>query len=193
MIQFILALMVYFVCWLFKMKQIKLKLLLTTTVIFYLAYPQIVKNTFALLRCTNEIDGVSYLVLNTNIICFGSSHNKLVVFLGLPILVLWIFGIPAIILYTLYKKRKNLDHIDNLRTFGFWYLGIRRKCYYWESLLEYKKLLIIIITVDIVGMGQSYQAFLILLILYLYFILSSNLKPYKVSYINRVSYYSEFA
>jgi len=77
----------------------------------------------------------------------------LVLFLGLPILVLWIFGIPAVILYTLYKKRKNLDHIDNLRTFGFWYLGIRRECYFWESLQEYKKLLIIIITVDIVGMG----------------------------------------
>lgn len=32
-----------------------------------------------------------------------------------------------------------------------------------------------------------------LMILYTYFILSSNLKPYKTPYLNKVSYYSELA
>lgn len=51
----------------------------------------------------------------------------------------------------------------------------------------------ILITVDIVGMGQNYQAFFILMVLYLYFIMSSNMKPYKIAYINKVSYYGEYA
>jgi len=58
---------------------------------------------------------------------------------------------------------------------------------------EFKKLMLVSITVDITGMGQSYQAFCMLIVLYGYFILVSNLQPYKTDYLNVVSYYCEFA
>lgn len=73
--------------------------------------------------------------------------------LGLPNMIVWIFGMPLTILYYLYKKRGDLDNIDNLRSFGFWYLGCKRGVFYWELLLELKKLMMISITVDITGMG----------------------------------------
>ena len=149
-------------------------------------------DTFNLFTCTDEIDGVKYLVKNTNIVCFGPTHKNLIVLLALPNMIVWIFGIPLIIFFSLLKRRHNLDSHDNLRIFGFWYLGCKREVFYWEQLLELKKLVMISITVDVTGMGQSYQAFLILMVLYFYFVLSSNLKPYKTAYLNKVSYYSEF-
>jgi hypothetical protein len=51
----------------------------------------------------------------------------------------------------------------------------------------------IFIMVDVIGMGQTYEAFSILLLLFLFFILVSKLKPYKIDYINTVEYYSELA
>lgn len=73
------------------------------------------KDTFSLFRCTPEIDGKKYLVKNTEIECFGSTHLKLISLLALPNMVVWIFGIPLVILYALYKKRNDLDNHDNLR------------------------------------------------------------------------------
>lgn len=68
-------------------------------------------------------------------------------------MIVWIFGMPFLILYYLYKKRKDLNNHDNLRILGFWYLGCKRNVFYWELLLELKKLMMISITVDITGMG----------------------------------------
>jgi hypothetical protein len=105
----------------------------------------------------------------------------------------WIFGAPLIILFVLYKKRKNLDDPDTLRTFGFWYLGIKRECFYWELVMELKKLLMIMISVNIFQMDTTYQVFLILLILFITFTFESNLKPYKYDNCNTVCYVAEFA
>jgi len=122
------------------------------TVIYYLVYPQIVAETFGLFNCT-EIEGVSYLVKNTNITCFDQRHFQIILLLGIPNLVIWIFGVPLLIFYILYSRRKELDNSDNLRTYGFWYLGLKRDIFYWELLLEVKKLLMILIAVDISKMG----------------------------------------
>ena len=192
-VQFILSLVLFLVAWIFKMKQIKIKILITIIVIYYLSYPQIVTDTFGLFTCTQKIDGVQYLIKNTNIVCYGSTHIKLILFVGLPYMIVFIFGVPIGTLVLLYQRRKNLDNETNLRRFGFWYIGLKRNVFYWEALLQYKKLFIITITVDIIGLGQQYQAFFIVIVLYFYFKLSANLKPYKISYLNTVSYYSEFS
>lgn len=77
-----------------------------------------------------------------------------------------------------------MDDENTLRTLGFWYNGCKRHVFYWDIMQEFKKLMLVSITVDITGMGQSYQAFCMLIVLYGYFILASNLKPYKTEYLN---------
>ena len=109
-------------------------MLVTLTVIYYMVYPEIVKEAFSMFNCTSNIDGIRYLVKNTNIECFGYSHKRLLLTVVIPTVGFWIFGVPMTILYMIFRKRKNLDKLENLRAYGFWYLGLKRNRFYWELL-----------------------------------------------------------
>ena len=45
----------------------------------------------------------------------------------MPIFAVWIFGVPLFILLTLKRRQNDLDSEHNLRTLGFWYIGLKRK------------------------------------------------------------------
>lgn len=171
----------------------KLKMLLTLTVIFYLIYPKMVSEVFGVLQCTGDIDGKQYMVVNTKYECFGPEHVQIITFFAIPIIGIWILGVPILIVYCIYKNRKMLDSEENLRMWGFWYLGLKRECFYWESLLEFKKLIILLINVDLFQMGQVRQGFVILSVLFFFFYICGRLQPYKVSYLNTAAYFAEMA
>ena len=56
-------------------------------------------------------------------------------------------GLPTLALFFLYRKRKNLQDIANLKRYGFLYLGLKEKSFYWEILLHFRKVFLICINV----------------------------------------------
>jgi hypothetical protein len=100
--------------------------IVTLTVIYYLMYPPITKFTLNLLSCVDLDDGI-FLKYNTNIKCWNSRHTQWVIFIGLPITAVWIIGIPVAILLLLKWREDELDDEKNLRAFGFWYTGLKRR------------------------------------------------------------------
>ncbi|CAI2382696.1 unnamed protein product [Moneuplotes crassus] len=177
--------------------------IVTLCAIYYLMYPTIVNFTVNLINCVN-IEGDNWLKQNTNIQCWTGRHIFWIIFVGVPIFIIWIFGVPITILLTLRRREKYLDEEKNLRTLGFWYIGLKRKthetednhyeknAYYWEFLMEFRKTLLI--TINSIGSAihLRHRALLMLIVLYLTCVLVSKIKPYRKEYLNKVHYIADF-
>ena len=103
-------------------------------------------------------------------------------------------------------KQKDLDQEKNLRAFGFWYIGLKRKthkiensnkqnddinAYYWELLMELRKTTLIFINSLGSNINVLYRAFLMLFVLYITCILVAKIQPYRKQYLNTVHYIAD--
>jgi len=64
-------------------------------------------------------------------------------FFALPGIIVWGIGIPAVCLYALQRKRRELDKLSTRLKFGFLFNGFNYKHYYWEFVILYRKIFII--------------------------------------------------
>jgi hypothetical protein len=63
---------------------------------FFFLYPSITSNTFRLFKCFELDQGVSRLQMDMNLECWGKDHLFFALSAGVPMIVLWIIGIPVI-------------------------------------------------------------------------------------------------
>jgi hypothetical protein len=74
----------------------------------------------------------------------------MVLALGIPYLVIWIIGFPLVIFYLLRRNRTKLDEREIIMEYGFFYIGLTDKSYYWEILIvNARKMLISVITASL--------------------------------------------
>jgi hypothetical protein len=57
-------------------------------------------------------------------------------FIGIPIVLVWVIGFPLYITLTLWQKRKELDKMENIIKFGLFYIGLNDDSFYWEILIS---------------------------------------------------------
>ena len=81
-------------------------------------YTQILVSFLKLFECTrldsNNLN--TYLVYAPHIECYSDDHYKKILFLGLPCLMIWIFGLPLIFFLALYMLKIRNKHSGNLLT-----------------------------------------------------------------------------
>lgn len=56
-------------------------------------------------------------------------------FIGFPIIIIWIIGFPVAIFVALYKRRHHLDNINTERVFGLFFVGLNNDSFYWEIIV----------------------------------------------------------
>ena len=111
------------------------ELVTTIIVLFFFIHPSLVKTLFSVFSC-REISGYGlWLEENLDIQCWDSEHTFYSLFIALPALLLWGFGMPAFILMSMYKRRNALCMVKNRLRFGFLYNGYRQKRFYWEFVI----------------------------------------------------------
>ena len=89
----------------------------------------------------------NYLQGNTTISCGDSRYNQYLYFLVIPCMVIWIIGLPAIVLLIITKRRRYLYRYDNKIVFGFLYNGYKFSKFYWEFVIMFRKVIMITISV----------------------------------------------
>jgi hypothetical protein len=77
------------------------------------------------------IDDVEYLKSDFNTVCWTSEHYFLLYALALPILMVWVIGYPIMVFVLLRKNRSKFDEKTTIATYGFFYIGLTDKSYYW--------------------------------------------------------------
>jgi hypothetical protein len=72
---------------------------------------------------------------------------------ALPGIFVWGLGIPFYAFYLLYSLRGQLHKLEIREKFGFLYNGYKRKHFYWEILIMYRKIAMVIIFAVISNLG----------------------------------------
>lgn len=163
---------------------LKREVFTTIIVLFFLVYPTIIKVMFSNFSCI-EIDKMkSYLNENTEIECWDSSHQKFSFIVVIPSIILWVIGVPSILLVLMTKNRRRL-HLDYYRVvYGFLYNGYKHSRFYWEINIMYRKILLITITVFKLSQARVLQALNLIIVLLASIYLHHSYRPYNSSQLN---------
>lgn len=83
------------------------------------------------------------MISNMDIECFDERHMKYSFGLVIPGILLWVIIVPGIIMAYLIKNVSNIWRIEFLIRFGFLYNGYKDEAAFWEFVLLYKKVAIL--------------------------------------------------
>lgn len=89
--------------------------------------------------------------------------------IGVPMLVVWVFGCPILTLIILIKNRKDLEGTFMKRYFLILYQGLKEKAFYWEFINILRKVAMFISNVLLSTFNGFYRA--IVAITFLVFLL----------------------
>ena len=124
------------------------KLVSSIIILIFMTLPTITTITFAIYNCIDIFsNGNTYLALDMRLQCWHGDHNFYAKSFGIPIILIWILGLPVLAFVLLFRKRKELAAEENLARYGFLYVGLAHRAFYWEILLHFRKVLMISINV----------------------------------------------
>jgi hypothetical protein len=104
--------------------------------------------------------------------------------LALPSMIIWVLGIPAAVLFYMQKNKQNLLEIDNKLRFGFLCSGYKKKTFYWEFLIVYRKIFVICIAVFLSNVSIGIQALTVLIVLISALYAQVNIRPFTHEILN---------
>ena len=119
--------------------------------------------------------------------------------IALPAMIVYGFGIPFLALVLLIRNRKYIvpprlynllskkDKVYEKRTnqkYGFLYLGYKSGTFYWEIVIIYRKVFVVMIAVFFETVSEEVQALLILLLLCVSLGLQFRFTPYLTRTLN---------
>jgi len=117
-----------------------------------------VKLVFSHFSCDNiDLKG-SFLQENTQIECWGKNHTFYSFIIAIPSIVLWAIGLSTLILVIMIKRRRVIYRDTNKVIFGFIFNGYKIQKFYWEFIIMYRKISIIVISVFMSNVSNTKQA-----------------------------------
>ena len=133
-------------------KYVNQRLIISTTVLLYMMYPNFIKLFFQLFSCKNyPPEKHSRLVGSLDTLCYTPEHNKWIFGLAVPVLVFIILAWPVIALRKLNNlrttKENGLRNVEVMSTLGFLYDGFRMDYWYWELVVLIRKVSLSVVSV----------------------------------------------
>jgi len=131
---------------------------MSVIILIFMTLPAVTTITFAIYNCVDVFsDGNTYLALDVSLECWTGNHNFYAKNLGIPIISLWIVGLPIVAWFILFRKRNQLSDEGNIARYGFLYTGLSHNAFYWEILLHFRKVLMICINVFMTTFKPLYR------------------------------------
>jgi hypothetical protein len=159
---------------------LKDKFVITVTSIVYLLYPTLVANAFGVFEC-QRVGATIYFSVDLNEKCFVGKHLTMVFILGVGQLILYVFGLPLLVLLLLKKNKENLGNHVSMSRFGLFYASFKPSRYFWESIITARKIAIVALARFGDKMGPVKQSQVALLILVICLVLEILGTPFVES------------
>jgi len=147
-------------------------------VILFLVHPEQSRFLLASLSCRDLGDGDTYLVEDPDIVCWRGTHLKFVLFVTVPAMVVWTFGVPMLGMYRVWKHRKELDDRAVREKLGFLYNGYENRTWYWEMVVLLRKMVLVALSLSYSGVSVSMLVLLGFLVLIVSFHFQFKYEPY---------------
>ncbi|CAI2379704.1 unnamed protein product [Moneuplotes crassus] len=152
--------------------------------IVFLLHPRLTQQSINIFRCL-KTDSDKYMSrFDPNIECYSSKHLKYCFFLALPILIVWVVGMPLAALVLLIKSRSKSKDNKVKQYFIIIYQGLKPECFYWEFINTLRKILVLCCLL----MPHKFKILLAVFILVATGRLQQSLKPYKNTQNNNLEY-----
>ncbi len=141
----------------------------TSTVVLFMLHPNLVRQAFLMLACKKlgEAGAQTYLLADLSERCYTTTHIAFILIVCLPMMVLYVFGIPLITFTYLYKNREIIQLDLNTLTpdlaslaekkkeFGakmaFVYQGYLPQYYFWFLAEMIRKTALVAVSVFFIG------------------------------------------
>jgi hypothetical protein len=164
---------------------LKVELVATLVVLFFLVHPSLVKEYFDIFNC-RRLEGQLWLNSDLSIRCFDAQHTTYAIGVALPAIIVWGIGVPSFILGVLVRRHRLLYRVSTKARFGFLYNGFKRTHFYWEFLILYRKILIISLAVFLGSESVPVQALSVMVILVSFLFLQYWQEPYTIDELNKM-------
>ena len=158
--------------------------MLYTVVLFSVIFfqPSVIKATIDSLTCI-KISNNFFLKADLSFNCNNNDYWYYSFALALPVLLFWSLMIPGYFFFRMFVHREKLHEIDYIRKYG--YLCQEYKLFFWEFIRMYEKILILIF-LEFYDTQIIFKYLLILMVIALYFVLTTKFRPYKLKIQNRL-------
>jgi hypothetical protein len=155
----------------------------SVTVAVFLIHPSVVQQTFHLFSC--QTIGYSttdqYLLLDMTQQCWTGQHLRWVLALGVPMLILYVFALPAGLFFLLRSHKESIVKLEPsiMMRFGFLFRGYKINSYYWEVVVIGRKVVLIGLSC-FSAMAFRTQSLLALLVVFVSLGLHLTVKPFEI-------------
>jgi hypothetical protein len=93
--------------------------------------------------------GRSFLREDLAMVCYEHEHMLWALGVALPAILLWVVGFPIAKVLALYTRRHRLEDEHTHATYGFLYNGFKPGFYWWEFVVDARKILMAAVSVFI--------------------------------------------
>jgi len=158
-------------------------------VILMTLHPTLVKQVLTFFSCSSPILGKRYLLADIDIVCGSSEHIAMVSFIGIPIFVIYILGIPMAVGMYLVWYRTRLHEKWFRETVGFLYANYKPHCFLWELVIILR--LVVLTVINIYFEKTPFlQTILASQVLFLGVVLHTVYRPYQNDLLDSVEIFS---
>lgn len=100
-----------------------------------------------------DIDGETRLKFDLEVRCYKKAHSFWSFYVALPGMIGWGVGIPIFALLLLIRERDRIDKLEIRQRFGFLFRGYKIRYYFWEIVIMFRKISLIVIQSFLVKYG----------------------------------------
>jgi len=169
------------------------RVLMTMIILLFLVLPVTTSISSTSLHCITVIEGRKFLQYDLDIECGVGDHHVFASFISSIIIAVLVVGMPLLAFVHLIKIRHDLETKENLETSGFLYIGLKPQTFYWEILLHFRKVLLIMLNVFLSAESPEFRALLGLLIMIIYLEVVQKVRPYQIDVMNRMEFKANLA
>ena len=162
------------------------KLIASSVVIVFIAHPSLTKMMFSLYSCIEILPGETWILADLSEKCWTQSHLKAVYFVSIPSIVVWVLGLPTLVLGFLFKYRLKLHELTHRLKFSFLFKGYEPHFYFWEFVILYRKVAIVISAVFLSPVSVRVESLTILAVLLAAVYLQLRFQPYNDVTLNKL-------
>ena len=166
----------------------KNNVILSLVVCLFMVHPSVTGMAAGLYNCYEIDDGEFWLYKDLNIKCWDNTHKTYAIALGVPMMILWVIGLPFIGFLLVRHNKSKLDDSNVIYKYRILYQGYRNEAYYWEFVNVFRKVAMVMINIFLSIYPPIYKTFVATLTLAIILRQQEQIKPYKIKIMNEVEF-----
>jgi len=147
-------------------------------------HPTLTSLSLSLFKCYNFEGGVNRVYQEMSLKCFGKEHLKFLFMVGVPMIIVWVAGLPLLGFTLLCCNRKKLNDPKFMQKYVILYIGLREKRFFWEFVNTFRKITILCFSLAIPLDKGVLKSLVCVIFLYIIMRLQLKLKPYRMHMLN---------